>query len=85
MSDQNEKIDALIMAAASEHWTKIAVIISKVYDDFETQGLEFTKALAQDIAERLYILVDAGRLDVQGNMRRWRDGDVRLVPIKERK
>lgn len=75
---KDEDIDALIMDAANEHWTKIAVIISKVYDAFEAQGAELPETLAQDIAQRLYILVDNGRLDVQGNMRRWRDADVRL-------
>ncbi len=77
---KDEDIDTLIMDAASEHWTKIAVIIAKVYDAFEAQGHhELTKTLAQDIAQRLYILVDNGRLDVQGNMRRWRDADIRLI------
>lgn len=74
-----EQIDALILEAASAHWTKIAVIIAKVYDAFEAQGHhDLTKHIAQDIAERIYILVDHGRLDVQGNMRRWRDADVKL-------
>jgi hypothetical protein len=76
----DEELDALILDAANEHWTKIAVIISKVYDAYEEAGHhELTESLAQDIAQRLYILVDNGRLDVQGNMRRWRDADVRLI------
>jgi hypothetical protein len=77
MNENDEKIDALIIEAANDHWTKIAVIISKVYDHYEQQGLELSKGLAQEIAERLYILVDNGQLDVQGNMRRWRDADVK--------
>ena len=78
MPHSPEKIDALIIEAANDHWTKIAVIIAKVYDHFEEQGEELTKGLAQEIAERIYILVDNGQLDVQGNMRRWRDADVKL-------
>lgn len=77
MQDKDQKIDNLIIEAANDHWTKIAVIISKVYDHFEEQGLELTEGLAQQIAERLYILVDNGQLDIQGNMRRWRDADVK--------
>lgn len=73
----NDKTDALIMEAAGEHFTKIAVIISKVYDAFEAQGQELTKTLAGEIAERLYILVDNGALQAQGNIRRWRDADVK--------
>ena len=73
-----EQIDALILEAASAHFTKIAVIIAKVYDAFEEQGHDLTKDLAQTIAARLYILVDNGALIAQGNMRRWRDAAIKL-------
>ncbi len=76
------QIDALIIEAASTHWTKVAVIISKVYDSFAAQGQDVSKDLAQIIAERLYILVDNGKLAAQGNMRRWRDGDVKLPGVE---
>lgn len=75
----NEKTDALILEACSGHFTKIAVIIAKVYDDFEGEGLELTETLAKEIAERVYILVDHGRLECNGNMRRWRESDVKLI------
>lgn len=80
MSD--EDIDALIMDAASKHWTKIAVIIAKVYDGFAAQSQDVSKDIAHIIAERIYILVDHGRLACQGNMRRWRDADVKLPEKK---
>ncbi len=79
MNINPEKTDTLILAAASAHFTKIAVIIAKVYDAFEEQGQELTKDLAHKIAERIYILVDNGALEAQGNMRRWRDADVKLL------
>ena len=85
MTQSPEKTDALIMAAAGAEFTKIAVIISKVYDDFEAQGLELTKTLSKEIAERLYILVDNGALEAQGNMRRWRDADVKLPQKADQK
>lgn len=79
MSFTDEQIDTLILEAASAHWTKIAVIIAKVYDAFEEQGHhDLTNHIAQDVAQRIYILVDHGRLECQGNMRRWRDADVKL-------
>jgi hypothetical protein len=76
MSNQDETIDALILSAASGKWQKVAIVISKVFDDpaFDGAGMS-----AQNVAEQLYILVDNGQLAVQGNMRRWRDGQVRLV------
>ena len=75
MGKHDETIDALILSAAGAEWTKIAVIISKV---FEAPALSGIDGLGQQIAERIYVLVDNGALDVQGNMRRWRDGAVRL-------
>jgi hypothetical protein len=71
----NEKIDSLLLEAANEHWTKVAVVIAKVFD---APGFEVTQADGKAVAERLYILVDNGALDVQGNMRRWREADVKL-------
>mgnify|MGYP000159153390 CR=1 FL=1 len=74
--EKNEKIDAAILAVSGDEWTKVALVISKV---FEADGFEDLHASAQNIADRIYILVDAGQLAVQGNMRRWRDGEVKLV------
>lgn len=76
--DQPEKIDALILQSASAGFTKIAVIISKVFDAMPDAGIIPHTDSGKDIAERLYILVDNGALECQGNMRRWRDSDVRL-------
>ena len=73
---RNEKIDALVLSVATAEWGKVALVISKV---FECEGFAELGVSAQDVAERLYILVDAGQLSVQGNMRRWRDSDVKLV------
>ncbi|HRQ61626.1 MAG TPA: DUF3658 domain-containing protein [Alphaproteobacteria bacterium] len=69
------KIDPLILAAVTPEWTKTAVLISKVFDSpsFDKTGLS-----AQDVAERLYVLIDNGQLDVKGNMRRWRDSEVKV-------
>lgn len=73
------KIESLILEACTNEWQKIAVIIGKIFDapDFDAQSTN-----AQDIAERLYIMVDSGKIDVQGNMRRWRAGAVRLLPAR---
>lgn len=71
-----EELDTLILGVMDEEWTKIAVIISRVYDAVDEAHQ--TKTLGQEIAQRIYILVDNGALHCQGNMRRWRDADVRL-------
>lgn len=74
MSQNQEKIDALILAALPAEWVKTAVLISRVFDD---PGFAALKSTAQDVAERLYIMVDNGQVDVKGNMRRWRDSEVK--------
>ncbi len=78
MTNAPEKIDALIMEAASVEFTKIAALISKVYDAMPGAGITPHADSGKEIAEALYILVDNGALECQGNMRRWRDADVKL-------
>lgn len=70
--------DTIILAAATAEPTKIAAIIAKAYDALEAQGVPASKTLGQEIAERIYVLIDNGALECQGNMRRWRDADVKL-------
>jgi len=76
MTNQNDTIDALILSTATGEWVKINVIIAAVFDAPEFAGLDCS---AQDVAARLYILVDNGQLAVQGNMRRWREGEVKKI------
>lgn len=75
----NTKIDALIIETASDEWVKIALIISQVFEILKVQGVDVSQDMGQTIAGRIYILVDNGGLSCQGNMRRWREADVRLV------
>ncbi len=79
MTLNDDQIDALILDAVTDDFAKIALIISRVYDTLAARDAPPPKDLSHVIAERIYILVDHGRLDVQGNMRRWRDADIRLI------
>ncbi len=79
MTAQEDTIDRLIMEAATDEWQKIAVLISKIFEDPALKGGD---NLAPRIAERIYILSDHGRIDTRGNMRRWRDGEVKLLGKK---
>ncbi len=78
MTNVNEIIDHLILSAVTDEWQKIALMISKIYDDSALTDIPQDKR-GQAIADRLYILIDNGGLDCQGNMRRWRDSEVRMV------
>lgn len=67
-------LDAIILAAAPDAWTKVAVFIARVVDAARAAG---SPATGQAIAARIYVLVEAGRLEAQGNVRRWRAASVR--------
>lgn len=70
-------LDPIILNAAGSDWDNVTGVMSRVFDhaDFDKSAYA-----AQDIAERIYILVDNGQLDVEGNMRRWREGRIKLMP-----
>lgn len=74
MSDKTEQIDQLILSATTSEWVKTAVLISKVFDAPGFPG----GTTAQDIAERIYVLIDNGQVEGKGNMRRWRDSEVKI-------
>lgn len=75
MSISNEELDAVILAAVNTNWQKVAVVISTVFDALAQKGITYP---AQGIAERIYVLVAEDKLDSGGNIRRWRDGNVRV-------
>jgi hypothetical protein len=69
-------IDAVILASAPVAWSKIAVVIARATDLAKERDIVVTP---RQIAARIYALTDAGKLAVQGNVRRWRTGEVRAV------
>jgi len=81
MTTTETQIDTLILAAASDTPIKTAALISKIYDALPTADITPHKDSGKDIAERIYILVDNGRLDAKGNMRRWRDSEIALISV----
>ena len=74
-----ESLDPVILETITPDFTKTAVLISKTYDACLAAGIEPSETLAKDIADRLYILIDNGRIEAEGNMRRWRDSEVRII------
>ena len=69
-----DPLDAIILATANDDWLKVAVFIARVVDAAKAGNIEAT---GQAVAARIYVLVDAGRLEAKGNVRRWRAGEVR--------
>lgn len=72
--EQDAAVDALILASATNEACKVAILIARVVDAGKAQSLELTSAT---IAPRIYALAEAGKLSVQGNVRRWRAAEVK--------
>ena len=73
--DMVAAIDAVILSAVDGEWRKVALVVARATDAAKAQALDVP---AQAIAQRIYALTDNKRLVVQGNVRRWRAGEVRL-------
>jgi hypothetical protein len=70
-----ERLDTLILSFARDEWRKVAMIISRVYFELEGKGSEID---LQEVADRIVALVEAGKLEAQGDLCRWRHSEVRL-------
>lgn len=55
------------------------MLIARVTDAARAESIDTT---AQAIATRIYAMTADNRLDVQGNVRRWRASEVRKPPAK---
>lgn len=67
---QEPELDERILAVASEQWQAVALLIAKVRSGNNTS--------AKQIAARIEVLVDLGRLEAQGNLSHWRHSEARL-------
>lgn len=72
----DDTLDAAILSAADAEWCHVALLIARATDACRAAGAEAT---GQQIAARIYVLAEAGKLEVQGNVRRWRAGKVRAA------
>lgn len=71
------RLDATILDSATAEWCKVAVLIARATDAARAAELTVTP---QDIATRIYAMTSDNRLDVSGNVRRWRAAEVRRRP-----
>ncbi|PWU13518.1 MAG: hypothetical protein C5B50_19150 [Verrucomicrobia bacterium] len=70
-------VDEAILRVALPRWQKVATIIAKTSDARSFTLPEGEKGYEQ-IASRVEGLIQAGRLEVQGNPKLWRNSEVRL-------
>lgn len=67
----DDELDALLLAQAKTTWRKVAMVVGKamlLYDIWDEDRL----------GKRIAALVEAGKLESQGNIRKWRYSEVRL-------
>ena len=75
------RIEAAILSAVGERWTKVAMVIAKAADAMATD-LPTGDERYELISEHIKVLVRAGRLEAQGNMKNWRFSEVRRSDSK---
>ena len=68
-------LDRTIFAALSSRWQKTAMVISKALKECETLALPVD---AEVVGVRIRALAEAGRLEGEGDLRKWRFSEVRL-------
>jgi hypothetical protein len=71
------ELDQLILSFCNEHWQKVAKIIGNTFKALEQRGISINGA-AEKVDERMAALVGSGRLEAQGNIKRWGYSEVRL-------
>lgn len=72
--EQEATTDAVILSCATDVPCKVAILIARAVDAAKAQSLDVTPAM---IAPRIYALAESGKLNVQGNVRRWRAAEVK--------
>lgn len=67
----DDELDALLLAQAKTTWRKVAMVVGQtmlLYDNWDEDRL----------GKRIVALVEAGKLESQGNISKWRYSEVRL-------
>jgi hypothetical protein len=68
-------LDAVILSVLKKDWRKMAMIIGKTRDSYETRDILLDLEI---IGARLQLLEDAARIEPQGNLSMGRRSEVRL-------
>jgi Protein of unknown function len=74
-------LDSAIFSVLKSQWQKTAAIISRAWNRSETLGLPVD---IEVVGVRLQALAEAGRLESQGDLRKWRYSEVRLSAAERR-
>jgi hypothetical protein len=72
------ELDALLLSFCAQRFLKVARIASKTLQALADRGITPTNDLEDQIDARLAALVDSGRIEAKGNIKRWRFSELRL-------
>lgn len=68
------QLDEVVLSNLDTEWRKMAAVIWRAVKRSEELGLGITDEM---FAARIQVLVDAGHLESQGDLRKWRHSEVR--------
>ena len=68
-------LDAIIFSTVTKHWRKVAMVVGKAFEECEARELPVDDEV---IGIRIRLLTETGRLESQGDVRKWRFSEVRL-------
>ena len=75
-SVSNSQIDEAILSATVTSWRKVALVIAMANKTL-TNNLPGSEAGLDLVAERIEALIQDGRLLAQGDVKKWRNSEVR--------
>lgn len=74
-SISEKDIDAIVFSVMKPHWQKVAMVVGDALQRCKQRGLPISD---EALAARITALEEADRLESQGDLRKWRFGEVRL-------
>jgi hypothetical protein len=74
-SSSSAHLDQLILSVAKSKWQKVAMVIIKAHKIAERTDFKTSDGA---LASRISAMCTDGRLELQGNLSRWRHSEVRL-------
>ena len=73
------EIDRLLPANSDQHWRKVARVIARTMQALEGRGVQIDGGMADAIDARMKALVNSGQLEAEGDIRKWRYSEVRIL------
>jgi hypothetical protein len=68
----DDQVDAMLLAEVKNHWLKTAMVIARALEAHENWDEDRVSA-------RIETLVDGGKIECAGDVRKWRFSEVRLA------